>query len=84
MYEKDGDSSYYCFMKGGGMFSECGADDMEMTTASPPSGGNDGGDGEEGERLSNQEARYQATSSFVTCQRITPCASTLDQVQNVR
>ena len=45
VYEKDGDSSYYCFMKGGGMFSECGADDMEMTTASPPSGGNDGGDG---------------------------------------
>jgi len=29
--------------KGGGMFSQCGADDMEMTTASPPSGGSDGG-----------------------------------------
>jgi len=43
VYEKDGSSSYYCFQAGGGMFSECGADNMEATTANPPGGGGDGG-----------------------------------------
>jgi len=48
VYEKRGDSSYYCFKKGGGMFSQCGADSMEATTPQPPSGGGDGGSGGSG------------------------------------
>jgi len=43
VYEKAGDSSYYCFKKGGGMFSKCSADggDMEKTSSKPPSGVNE-------------------------------------------
>jgi len=39
VYERKEDQSYYCFKKGGGMMSQCGAEDMEMTTSKPPSGG---------------------------------------------
>ena len=36
VYEREGDSSYYCFKKGGGMMSQCGTGDMEMITGTPP------------------------------------------------
>jgi len=36
VYEREGDSSYYCFKRGGGMMSQCGAGDMEMVTGTPP------------------------------------------------
>jgi len=39
VYERTDDQSYYCFKKGGGMMSECGAENMEITTAKPPAGG---------------------------------------------
>jgi len=44
VYEREGDSSYYCFKKGGGMYSQCGGGNMEKTTAEPPSnpGGSEG------------------------------------------
>ena len=77
VYKKDGDSSYNCFKKGGGMFSECGADNMERTTASPPSGGDGGGGGEVAKPVGEVPTNKQycdASSDHTMCKYPGPSA----------
>ena len=77
VYEKDGDSSYNCFKKGGGMFSECGEDNMERTTASPPSGGDRGGGGEVAKPVGEVPTNKQycdASSDHTMCKYPGPSA----------